>query len=85
MLWRCKYDLSEVPQCQKKGVRLQHGRHADDCYICRYCQWSVYLSPDTEDEKKELANFELSVRMARYKNLNEAYEAGFKAGMEASV
>ena len=72
----------KCPQCCKKGVYIQTGRYADDCYSCRYCQWSVYLSPDTDEEKREVADFELSVRMARYQNLNEAYEAGYKAGTE---
>ena len=30
------------PECQKRGVTLRLG--GDDCYVCRYCQWSCYLT-----------------------------------------
>lgn len=71
----------KCPQCKKKGVYLKL-QHSEDGYICRYCQWGIYIEPDTNEEKRKLAEFELSVRMDCYKNLNEVYEAGYKAGTE---
>ena len=64
------------PTCGKKGVylKLQHG---EDGYLCRYCQWGVFLDPESDAEKRVLADLEISIRMSRYRNLNEAYDGGW--------
>jgi len=69
------------PTCGKKGVylKLQHG---EDGYLCRYCQWGVFLDPESDAEKRVLADLEISIRMSRYRNLNEAYDGGWNAHAE---
>lgn len=47
---------SYCPKCFRKGVYWVAGRYQDDSLLCKYCQWSIYSPPDT-DEKAQFEKY----------------------------